>query len=106
MNKSPLATVICHRTKPLMAKLGSQCPKQKSSVDFGDSERTLEGGGGQGGSRDVEWDRLPQYHQSAMVSPILIKVGVPYTAEASHVYSGAPLDTLTFWPSSPGPSIH
>lgn len=93
MNKSPLATVICHRTKPLMAKLGSQCPKQKSSVDFGDSERTLEGGGGQGGSRDVEWDRLPQYTK-VLWSPLFSSKSGSPTQLRLHMYTQVPLWSL------------
>lgn len=80
-----------------MVKLGTGVQRKKSSIDFGGSE-WLGGREEQGGSRNssgVDWDRLSQYHQSAKVSLILLKVGVPSTAEAPHAYLGPPLVTIS-----------
>lgn len=81
-----------HSAKSLVVRLDAQEVEQKPSVDFGDCERLLEGSGirnlgRQGGSRDsreVEWHRLLQ---SAKMSPVLLKVGVPSIAEASCAYT-------------------
>lgn len=79
------------RAKPLVVKLDAQGVEQKPSVDISDCMWYLEGPGirnlgRQGSSRDsreVEWYRLLQYHQSAKKSSVLPKVGVPSIAETS-----------------------
>lgn len=90
MNKSPVTLLACLRAKTLMVKLGSQCPKQKSSVDFGDSDWFLVRPWNQGSGRGKEAAGTAERQDDGTGCPSItkmpkcpLKVGVPSVAEAS-----------------------